>query len=256
MKKCFFFFLLFLVVSCKSKKTNTSFTTDSSISTKKIIDNHKTQNQFDFQALRINGKTSYSLFNINLDIRIKKDEIIWLSAKAPFIGNVAKIKITPDQVSYYSNYFKEYFQGDYVFLSNWLGVDLDFQKVQNLLLGRTLYELSHEKFDLEIESNLYRISWKENDLYLGYFFEPEYFNLAKQLIQQPKTRRKMSIEYSKYKTENKTNLPYLILLSFTQSNKNNSDQTNQLEIEYKTIDFNTEISFPYEIPQGYKEIEL
>jgi len=254
MKKYFAFTLLFLLVACKSKKNNTIFSTDLSISTKEIINKHKIQSQFDFQTLHINGKTSYSLFNISLDIRIKKDEIIWLSAKVPFIGNVAKVKITPDQVSYYSNYFKEYFQGDYIFLSDWLGVNLDFQKVQNLLLGRTLYELNSEKFILQIENNSYLLSIQKNDLYVGYFFEPEYFNLTKQIIQQPKTDRKASVEYAKYKIENNTNLPYLILLSFT-TNKNNSEETNKLEVEYQNVDFDTEISFPYEIPQGYKEIE-
>jgi len=251
MKKCVAFALFFLVVACKSKKNNTNFTTDLSISTKEIINKHLTQNQLDFQTLHINGKTSYSLFNINLDIRIQKDEIIWINARVPFVGNVAKVKITPDQMSYYSNYFKEYFQGDYVFLSDWLGVELDFQKVQNLLLGQTLYELNPEKFNLQIENNHYQLSTKKNDLYVGYFFEPEYFNLTKQLIQQPKTNRKASIEYSKYKIENNINLPYQLILFFTENN----DKANRFEVEYKSVELNTDLTFQYEIPTGYREID-
>jgi len=257
MKKHFAFALFFLFVACKSKKKDTNFTLDSSISVKEITDKYVTQNQLNFQTIRINGKTSYSLFNINLDIRIQKDEIIWISAKAPFVGNVAKIKITPNKVSYYSHYFKEYFQGDYIFLSNLLGIELDFQKVQNLLLGRTIYELDSEKFNLEIENNHYQLLTKKNNLYVRCFFEPKYFNLTKQLIQQPKNQRKVSVEYFKYRAENNINIPYSLLFYFTENNKNNPNdrQETTFEVEYKTIDFDTKISFPYEIPQGYKKLE-
>jgi len=252
MKKYVFFVLFFLVISCKSKKNKSRFVIDSSVSTKEIIDKHLAENSLDFQTLHIKGKTSYSLFTINLDIRIQKDEIMLISARVPIVGNVAKVKITADSVHYHSNYFKEYFQGDYVFLSNWLGVELDFQKVQNLLLGRTLEKVIPEKTNLQIENNHYRISTKKNDLRTTYFFDPEHFSLAKQLVQQPNAQREITITYSKYKNENNTNIPYQLLLFFTENN----DNPNTFEIEYKTIEWNTELTFPYQTPIGYRKIEL
>jgi len=252
MKKHFAFFVLSLIViACKSKKNNPSFAIDSSVSTKEIIEKHISKNSLDFQTLHIKGKTSYSVFNINLDIRIKKSEIIWISARVPLFGNVAKVKITTDSVHYHSNYFKEYFQGDYVFLSDWSGVELDFDKVQNILLGRTLEKIDIAKTNLQIENNNYKTLSKKNDLLTTYFFEPEHFSLAKQSLEQPKTNRKAVIEYSKYKTQNNINLPYRLLLFFIENNKNE----NTLEVEYKNVELNTELSFPYEIPTGYREIE-
>jgi len=252
MKKYVIFIFFFLVVSCKSKKNKSRFAIDYSVSTKEIIDKHLAENSFDFQTLHIKGKTSYSLFTINLDIRIQKDKIMLISARVPIVGNVAKVKITEDSVHYHSNYFKEYFQGDYVFLSEWLGVELDFQKVQNLLLGRTLEKVVLEKANLQIENNHYSISTKKNDLRITYFFDPQHFSLAKQFVQQPKTKREVTITYSKYKNQNNTNIPYQLLLFFTENN----DNTNTFEIEYKTIEWNTELTFPYQTPTEYKKIEL
>ena len=72
---------------------------------------------------------------------MEKDKIIWLSAPL----SVAKVMITPDKVSYYNNWENVYFDGDFSLLSDLLGTELDFTKVQNLLLGETLFDLKEQK---------------------------------------------------------------------------------------------------------------
>jgi hypothetical protein len=47
---------------------------------------------------------------------------------------MAKASITPTSVSYYGTYF----EGDFSALSQWLGTDLDYNKIQNMLLGEPL----------------------------------------------------------------------------------------------------------------------
>jgi hypothetical protein len=47
---------------------------------------------------------------------------------------MAKASITPTSVSYYGTYF----EGDFSALSQWLGTDLDYNKIQNMLLGEAL----------------------------------------------------------------------------------------------------------------------
>ena len=243
-----FLALLLVVTSCKTKKS--VFEADTSVSAKEVIENYNNQNNLDFQTLHIKGNTSYSLFNVNLDIRIKKDEIILVSART-FFGNAAKVKITPDYVSYYNNLQSEYFEGDYEFLSNFLGTELDFQKVQNLLLGRTLDELKRERLTYEIENNLYKLSSKRSDLNKAYYFEPDNFRLVKQFVEQKHENRNAFVEYSNYKIQNNNILPFSILI-----NSLNKKNKNEFKVEYKSMEFNTNVSFPYEIPSGYREIKI
>lgn len=250
LKKYIAFLALFvLVTSCKTKQS--VLEADTSVSVKEVIKNHKSQNSLDFKTLHIKGNTSYSLFNISLDIRIKKDEIILVSCRAPLVGTVIKAYITPDYISYYNKWDSEYFEGDYAFLSDFLGTELDFQKVQNLLLGRTLDELDRERFVYAIENNLYKLSSERRDLSKAYYFDPSEFNLVKQYVEQKHQNRSAFIEYSNYKTYKNNKLPYSVFIfSLNEKDKN------EFKVDYKTIDFDTEISFPYNIPDGYKKIEI
>ena len=244
-----FLVLVLFVTSCKTTKS--VLEADTSVSVKEVVKNYKSRNALDFKTLHIKGNTSYSLFNITLDIRIKKDEVILVSCRAPFVGTVIKAYITPDYISYYNKWESEYFEGDYEFLSEFLGTELDFQKVQNLLLGRTLDVLDKERFVYAIENNLYKLSSERSDLSKAYYFEPLDFNLVKQHVAQKHENRSAFIEYSNYKTLNNNRLPYAVFISSL-----NGKDKNEFKVDYKTIDFDTQISFPYNIPDGYKKIEI
>lgn len=240
--------LLLIITSCKTKQS--VLEADTSVSAKEIIENYNNQNKLDFQVLHIKGSTSYSLFNVNLDIRIKKDEIILVSGRV--LGTtIVKAKITPDYVSYYNKWESEYFEGNYEFLSDFLGTELDFQKVQNLLLGRTLDNLSREKFIFEIENNLYKLSSSRKDLNKAYYFETNNFRLVRQFVEQKHENRSAFVEYSNYKTQNNNVLPFAVFISSL-----NKKDKNEFKVEYKSMEFNTEISFPYEIPSGYRAVEI
>ena len=241
--------LLLAVTSCKTKQSVVS-EADTSLHSKEIIQKYKQQNSLNFKTLHIKGNTSYQIFNVNLDIRIKKDEIILVSGR--FLGTtIVKAKITPDYVSYYNKWESEYFEGDYDILSEFLGTELDFQKVQNLLLGRTLDELDREKFVFEVENNLYKLSSNRSDLNKSYYFEPDNFRLVKQFVEQKHENRSAFVEYSNYKEQDNSILPFFVLI-----NSLNKNEKNEFKVEYKSMEFNTEISFPYDIPSGYREIKI
>ncbi len=243
------FFLI--LASCKTKQSTVSLEEMSSTSLKEITRAYNKTSNLDFKTLHIKGSTSYSFFNITLDIRIKKDEIILVSCRAPIVGTAIKAYITPDYVSYYNKLENEYFEGDYEVLSEFLGTELDFQKVQNLLLGRTLDGLDQDKFVHTVENNLYKLSTNQKNLTKAYYFEPIDFNLVKQFVEQKYEDRSAFVEYSSYKTSNNTKLPYTIFISSL-----NGKDKNEFKVDYKSIDFDTEITFPYEIPTGFKQIRI
>lgn len=244
-----FFFLI--VISCKTKQSVFN-KTDASISVKEVIENYTNQNQLDFQTLHIKGSTKYGLLSPAFDLRIKKDEIILVSIRIPLAGTIIKAKVTPEYVSYYNNLQSEYFEGDYEFLSDFVGTELSFQKVQNLLLGRTLDDLEQDKFTIEVEKNLYKLSSSSRyGIVKVYYFEPINFRLVKQFVEQKYKNQSASVEYSTYKIQNNNVLPFSILL-----NSMNEGEQNEFKVEYKSMEFNTAISFPYEIPEGYRRIEI
>lgn len=239
---------LLLLTSCKSRKNLAYSEANASLTTQKLIENYQS-NKLDFNTLHIKGNAKYGIYNPSVDIRIKKSEEILVSVRMPIIGVVAKAKITPNYVSYYQKIDNEYFEGEYEFLSHLLGTELNYQKVENLLLGKAIDDLKKEKFRFSVEDNRYRLTTMYSSLKKSYFFEPDNFRLERQFLEQPLEGRKVLISYSGYKNYEENVLPHSIVMDV-----DNQKDKKEIRIEYKSVEFNTNISFPYEIPRGYSEV--
>ena len=160
--KCVLTLLIcYLALSCKSKKILTDGSIDETSSAKSIIKAHY-QNQIDFMTLRGKMKIDYSdgesSQGVSVSLRMEKDKAIWISA--PF--GMVKAYITPERVSFYNKLENEYFDGDFSYLSNILGTELNFEKVQNLLMGQALFNLREGKYDIEVADKNYQLTPKKS----------------------------------------------------------------------------------------------
>src|SRR5690606_11694734 len=90
---------------------------------------------------------------VTVSLRVKKDEVIWLSAPL----SVIKIMITPDRVQFYNKLDNTYFDGDFSYLEELLGTKLDFQMVQNLLLGQAILDLRDQKYSAATVGDHYQL---------------------------------------------------------------------------------------------------
>lgn len=242
-----------LLVSCKTK----SIVVDSAIKENNSTINNTIENYYNnkvaFSTLYIksnvrfdNGKQTQ---NVTAEIKIKKDEQILVSIR--FLGiTMAKALITPKSVSYYEKINGSFFEGDFSFLSQWLGTDLNFDKVQNMLLGRAIDDLKIGKYN---ESKVDQTIQLEDILDIKnkkfFYLDDKTYLLKKQEITQIAESRKIEVVYSNHKSFNEANLPFTILI--------NSFQTKgkaEINLEFNAVTFNEELSFPYSVPNDYKRI--
>lgn len=258
MQKIFRFLFLMncfvmLFASCKPKaallaegKAKERLTSDT------IIKNHYA-NRKDFSTLYIKANAHYEDKNqsqkVTAEIKIKKDEKILISIRVLGI-TMAKALITPKEVKYYEKINSNYFEGDYSLLSRWLGTDLDFNKVQNLLLGQALDDLSKGNYTASIENTLYKL---QDNLDLNtsktYYFESGKFLLKKEVVSQTEKDRMIQILYPNYTNDNLMVLPTNIEVEATQK----KGKVN-IAIDYNSVSFNEDLSFPYSVPEGYERI--
>ena len=168
-----------------------------------------------------------------------------------FLGiTMAKALITPTEVKYYEKINGNYFEGDYSLLSRWLGTDLDFNKVQHLLIGQALDDLTKGNFSTSIEDKLYKLE-DNSDIATtkAYYFESSNFLIKKQIVTQSEKERTVQIVYPNYSDFNQMALPASILIdAMQQKGKVN------ISIDYNTVTFNEDLSFPYSVPEGYERI--
>ena len=252
-KKFSLVFLVVFLASCKSTKTIAKGEIEGSLTTKKIIENHYL-NELDFTTLsgrlKINYDDGENSQSLSVSLRMKKDEAIWISGPSPL--SIVKAIITPERVSFYNKLENEYFDGDFSYLSKLLGTELDFNKVQNLLLGNAILDLREEKYASTIVDGNYELApKKENDLFAILFsLEPKNFKIATQKLSQSSEDRFLTMEYQ-YQILDAKVLPATIQIEAL----NKKDKTH-INLEYKGMEFGRRLNFPYKIPKGFKEIVL
>lgn len=252
MKKFIAFLSLVILCSCKSKALIAEAKASEGISVEKIIQSHYA-NKDDFTTLYIKASTHYEskdeALNVNAEIKIQKDEKILVSIR--FLGiTMAKALITPTEVKYYEKSGDKYFEGDYATLSKWLGTELDFQKVQNMLVGRALDDLQQGKYKATIDGKFFKVeNMANNDIEKTFYFEAANFLIKKQEIKQPSKSRMLQVSYPNFKAYDQMNLPTELLINAFDNQKKTS-----INIEYNTVTFNETFSFPYSVPEGYERI--
>lgn len=257
--------LLLLLVSCKSGQLKTTKDADDStkvtdtrlnkrLNAADILDNHRSAKS-DFETLHIIGDASYSGFSMGVqtDIRIERGEqILIIIKKLGFTG--AKVYITPERVSYYESMTNTYYDGDFTLISNLLGVELDYEKVENLLLGKALYDQRQEITSKDIEENLYRVLTQlvtQNDLVELQYWIDGSWNLHKEKLSLDNSSNELEINYKNHKQSEGIVLPQQIHISAT-----NAKQSVDLKLNYSKISKNTDLNFVYEIPKNAKEIRF
>ena len=248
-----FLILLLVVTSCKTAQISSNTNASKDAKVEQIVKGHNDVFK-DFERLNIKASIRYeddkNSQNVSADIRIKKDEIIWINIK--FFGiSGAKVLITPSRVSYYEIINHTYFDGDFTLISNWLGTDLDFQKVQNLLIGKALEDINKDKFIVEIISNMYKLSEKKpTDIQKNYTFEAGTYLLKDELIYQKLQNRTLDIKYVSYVPYENSIFPKEISIKAVQ------DKQVSIDIEYNKFEVNQEAPFPFSIPEGYEKVEI
>ncbi|MEQ8219533.1 MAG: DUF4292 domain-containing protein [Arenibacter sp.] len=241
-----------LVFSCKSTSVIKSGTVDENLTAKAVIRNHY-YSHINFKTLsgkmRIDYSDGESTQSVSVSFRMEKDKAIWLSAPL----GIVKAYITPERVSFYNKLDNEYFDGNFSYLSQLLGTDLNFQKVQNLLLGEPLFDLRDEKYTVDIANDNYQLKPKRvGDLFKTLFqIEPLNYRMVTQQLSQPWEKRLLEINYKNYQKVNKWILPGEIDILAVDG-----DNTNNITVEFRNMEFNRTLNFPYSIPNGFKEIVL
>lgn len=243
---------LVFITSCKSTKRIASGEANLDLSAKQLIKENAKQSPV-FKTLQAKLKISYTSGDNeqthSVTFRMKKDEVIWINSAF----SVIRARITPEKVSFYNKLDNTYFDGDYKYLSDLLGTTLDFDKVQNLLLGETIFRLNEDDYSASIMDDLYVLQPKnQQQLFeIFYLISPSHFKVKSQQISQPKSYRHLQIDYLNYQDVDKQVLPENIKIIAVEA-----DEEMIAKLEFKSVSLNEDLNFPFNIPSGFEEIKL
>lgn len=178
---------------------------------------------------------------INLDIRIKKDSAIWVSA-SPAIGfklEVARILITPNRIQALDKFNKKYYDEDFDFLRQYIDYPFDFNTLQSLLFGYMIptngfkdaniikpnYILESDDYMVYLDGEDYAITktiLQDGDRSLIANFE-EYemidekpFSQKRQFLLKAEENYLIDLQFSKAKTTGSLDFPFKISSKYTK----------------------------------------
>ncbi|ADX67857.1 DUF4292 domain-containing protein [Weeksella virosa] len=248
-----------LLASCaSSKRTTTSkinetsaFASSSSAIIKNVISK---ESSFDYLMIKSTLKADLGDINTGIDatIFIDNQDKIWINAQK-FIFK-ARALVTPDKFQAYENMGKSYIDGDFSFINKILGVDfIDYQKFQNLMLGKVFVNLTDTDFIAEKVDNEYRITptaakSKKEAYEQSYIFDSG-FRLKEANLHYPKEKVEVQIQYLNWVKAGKEELPKNVKILVKDK------KTKQIDLEYNSFTFQ-QIDTPFSIPSGYKKRDI
>ncbi|WP_397302168.1 DUF4292 domain-containing protein [Nonlabens ulvanivorans] len=244
-----YIFLALVITSCGSvqKAANNASATAKKAS---VVKAH-TAARTDFKTMKSRLSVSYKdekqSRNVTVDLRIEKGKQIWMSAK--FLGfTAAKIYITPDRVQFYEKLKGRSFDGDFSLISDFLGEPLEYQQLEDLLLGQAVESL--QPHDFSIVDNQYQ--FKQGQLIEKLFkLRPSDFKLSQQSIRKPTDDSFLVITYPDYQVVDKRIIPLEVKVDAKRGKR-----LSQVILEFKNIEFNQDLSFPFSIPSNSKPMNL
>jgi hypothetical protein len=265
-------FLSCFIISCKNQKKITLN------NGKCILDFKNTRtltlnlkaSEFKFDRLKaklsIEAVIDSSDNSFSMSLRMKKDSIIWMSLSKIGIEG-ARILITKDSVKFINTLKKQYFTGDFTYLSKLLNTELDFEIIQSLLIGNsvTFYD-DAEKIKPGIDNcqytlgtirkfKLHKVMEKGKDLKeaaQSIYMVPETFKIARILFYDFNPDRSFDAKFGAFAVpENSNNQLFPYKMNYVIKAQKNVT----IDIDYDKIILNEELTFPFKILDNYERIQ-
>ncbi|MBS3738356.1 MAG: DUF4292 domain-containing protein [Psychroflexus sp.] len=188
--------------------------------------------------------------NVNISYRFKKDKTLWMSAKFAGFIQVAKMMITPKKVKFYERIDNSFFDGNFELISAFLGLELNYNQIQNLFLGHALKNINISETDFETaDPNFKMITTYDEGLTQVLLLDTKTFKVKEQTLSL--NDKQVKVVYNAYQIVEGTSFPkeFVILAG---------DRENQIQIilTYKNIKLNDKLRFPFSFPNNYSPIEF
>lgn len=206
--------------------------------------------QMDFQAVNARAKGFLTLneqdnHEVTLQVRMQRDSAVWVSATALLGMEVGRLLIRPDSIKWINRLESTYEVHPYQKVEEWLGYNLEFGALQDLLTGNAGQEM-----------NLHRLQFFSSDEEQGRFFIKDVAEIIfdkdyRLLLWQIRNfygetllvRHAYEARIPDHRFPSKTSISF---------------QTPRLKL-ITTLDYNRQelpeqVDLPFSIPKGYRQI--
>ncbi|MXV51742.1 DUF4292 domain-containing protein [Pedobacter sp. HMF7647] len=245
--------LVIVFFACKTKKALVdnapakSTTNSSKAATLSSIE----RSQANFSTLNIRSKADLGIdnksYDVSMNIRIKKDQMIWVSITAIAGIEVARALITPDSLKILNRLQGIYTHQPFSYVHQFANRQITFKSVQALLVGNCIPELLNENSDLSQDSAGVKLNGVLKQLAYEVIFNPS-LNVTKTSLRDDPAGQNLAANYSAIEPENRIVIPHRLKINSAAGGKRFN-----VELNYTKVDVDQEIDFPFFVSKKYQE---
>lgn len=259
-------FLVLTIISCRSPRSIMKEPIKEEGPDYLFTQLKKNELKFDWLTAKVNIEyiEGNKKMNFKVQIRMRKDSIIWMSF-SPALGiEVARLMITNDSVKFINRLNKTYFLGDYKFVNDYLKTNIDFDVFQSFLTGNDFQYYEKAKFKASVDNHEYKLatasrhklkefikhSYENPVVFIqNIWLDPDNFKITAVKIKEiDKENKKLEAIYKNFKMIDGQFFP--VNVNFKISAENNIS----VLIDYSKILLNKSNKFPFKVPGKYERI--
>ncbi len=245
---------LFFTTACSTKRIVSNTGTVAAEKKAKFSLSDIKKKGFSFETLAAKAKASIDIAgknqDLNLNLRIKKGQIIWLSVTA-FAGvEVARLYVTPDSVKLINRLNSEYVLKPFNFIHRYTSSAISYQELEALFIGNTLpFALVNGSSKITEENKLFYLAGNYENLHFKHQLN-EVLQLLQLELKDTLAEQKLEASYQDYRPLSGKDFPYQVSLSSSIENQKVS-----LNLNYQTVQVQVQQDYPFNIPKRYTLIE-
>jgi len=194
-------------------------------------------------VLNIDGSSN----DVTLNIRIKRDQKIWISITAIAGIEAARVLITPDSIMIINRLQSVYVKQPFSYINSVAGNQVNYKTIESLLVGNAMPELLNERADFKtsadsiiLTGNLQELAYK---LIIGPGMRVTQTNLNDQDAAQS-----LQVTNRTFMQAGARTIPSQIDITSLVK-----DKKIQVNLHYIKTDFDQPQEYPFSIPARYKE---
>lgn len=275
--------LLFISLSCKTKKTITKSTTITSTdttdkcklsikSTRQLIEKMQ-QITFNYEWIFARAETKLVIdsedTDVDIKIRSKKDSAILITVEAIGLFDVAKILITNDSVKMIIYPKKQYFYGSIENISKLLNINADLDLIQSVLFGNNAEFYNEEDKIRHINDKkncTYLLTTtkkrkvkrllKDKDILIAkepiqiITIHPQTFKIIKNQFIDIKNNHSLIVDYENFQNIDSLYFPKIVKAQIITNNPLD------FQLRYSKVELNKTQNLSFRIPNNYEKHEI
>jgi len=248
--------LLIALAGCKTKKTTVvpPPVVKAPVVNAKKLENLKLLKGKDlpYNTLSLKGKANLDMNgntnSVTMNVRMQKDQKIWVSFTAIAGIEVARALITPDSLLVRNNWQSVSLRKPFSYIYNFTSKQLTFKMLQSLLAGNTIDELMNENAELELNGGLFTLNGDKGSLAYGVLFNT-FLKTATLQLNDVKAGQALKVEYSDYQDVTGALFPSVIKLNSMSGKKKIN-----IAFDFSKIERNLPLEFPFTVPKRFEAI--